>query len=158
MKNVAGVVYLGMTFYCIDASRTPCLAAGGGATATTAGQSTTSASETDSGEASLSEIVVTATRREETVNTVPLSITAYDTAKLDAQGIVSIDDLARLTPGVTFVRSGYANTSEISIRGISSSVGAATTGIYIDDTPVQVRTLGFAAIESLPRKFRFAAR
>ncbi len=41
----------------------------------------------------------------------------------------------------------------ISIRGISSSSGAGTTGIYIDDTPIQMRELGFNPDETLPKTF-----
>src|SRR3546814_12797525 len=39
------------------------------------------------------------------------------------------------------------------IRGISSGAGAGTTGIYIDDTPIQMRALGFSADDSLPAIF-----
>ena len=117
------------------------------------GQSPDNAGGGESNDGALEQIVVTATRREETVNTVPLSLTAFDTAKLDALGIVSVDDLALMTPGLTFIRTGYADTSEISIRGIASTVGAATTGIYVDDTPIQVRSLGFAASNLYPENF-----
>jgi iron complex outermembrane recepter protein len=101
----------------------------------------------------LEEIVVTATRREETLNNVPISVTAFDSAKLDAQGAVSVDDIMRLTPGVTFSRSGFVNNSDINIRGIDSTVGSSTTGVYVDDTPVQVRSLGFAGANLYPENF-----
>src|ERR1700741_1105332 len=94
----------------------------------------------------LSEIVVTATRREERLQDVPISLSAFSQENLDAQGLRSIDDLTRLTPGVTFQRNGNGSSanyndenSDISIRGIDSQAGTSTTGIYIDDTPVQSR-------------------
>jgi outer membrane receptor protein involved in Fe transport len=89
----------------------------------------------------LQEIVVTATRQPQTLDKVPISIAAYSQATLTDLNVQSIDDLSRLTPGITFTRNAFGNgdQSQISIRGISSSVGAATTGVYIDDTPVQVR-------------------
>lgn len=99
----------------------------------------------------LSEIVVTATRQSQAISKVPVSITAYDQKGLDAQGVRRIDDLYRLTPGVNFERTSLR--SNISIRGISSSAGAATTGIYIDDTPIQVRTLGYSANNTYPAIF-----
>jgi len=77
----------------------------------------------------LEEIVVTATRREETLNNVPISVTAFDSAKLDAQGAVSVDDVMRLTPGVTFSRTGFVNNSNINIRGIDSTVGSFFSGV-----------------------------
>lgn len=90
--------------------------------------------------ASIEEFVVTATRREESLMKVPVSISAYSQARMDAQGIKSIDDIARFTPGLTFAPSSDGLTSSIAIRGVASGVGASTTGVYIDDTPVQVRS------------------
>jgi outer membrane receptor protein involved in Fe transport len=104
----------------------------------------------------LEEIVVTAQRREESLQNVPISITAFSRAAMDAQGTRTIDDLSRLTPGISFVRSANNNNSEssdISIRGISSNAGAATTGIYIDDTPIQGRHLSFPSYNTYPALF-----
>lgn len=97
------------------------------------------------------EIVVTADRTSTAISRVPISISAYDQEKMDAQGIRAVDDIARLTPGVTFNRAG--SSSQIAIRGITSTVGAATTAIYIDDTPIQVRSVGNSATNSYPRVF-----
>ena len=47
----------------------------------------------------LDEIVVTAERREERLQDVPISVTAFSQEKLDQQGLKNIDDLARLSPG-----------------------------------------------------------
>ncbi len=46
-----------------------------------------------------------------------------------------------------------SQTNQISIRGISSSGGSGTTGIYIDDTPIQVRALGFNSDDALVKLF-----
>jgi iron complex outermembrane receptor protein len=103
----------------------------------------------------LEEIVVTAQRREERLSDVPLSISAFSQERMDAQGVRNIDDIARLTPGVNFSRGDQRNgqASNISIRGISSTAGAATTGIYIDDTPIQVRTIGYSSFNAFPAVF-----
>ena len=53
------------------------------------------------------------------------------------------------TPGVTF----DPVTKNISIRGVNSTAGDATTGIYIDDTPIQLRALGFGSDNTLPAMF-----
>lgn len=84
------------------------------------------------------DIIVTATRREEKLSDVPASIAAFSQAKMDQQGVRDVSDIARLTPGVTFNRLSNLGSS-ISIRGISSGAGAATVGVYIDDTPVNQR-------------------
>jgi outer membrane receptor protein involved in Fe transport len=98
----------------------------------------------------LEEIVVTATRREESISKVPISITAISEDVIDKKGIKDFQDIVRFTPGVSIDTSG---TNAISIRGISSSAGAGTTGIYIDDTPIQMRALGFNPDDTLPKTF-----
>lgn len=98
----------------------------------------------------LQEVVVTATRREESLSKVPISVTALTQETLDEKGIKDIRDMVRFTPGVTIDDSG---TNAISIRGISSSGGAGTTGIYIDDTPIQMRSVGFNPDDTLPKAF-----
>jgi iron complex outermembrane recepter protein len=99
---------------------------------------------------SLQEIVVTATRHSEPLSKVPLSITAVSQDQMDQLGIKDIQDLVKYMPGVSIDTSG---TNAISIRGISSSAGAGTTGIYIDDTPIQMRDDGFNPDDTLPRTF-----
>ena len=104
-------------------------------------------------EQSLQEVVVTASRREESLSKVPISVQAFDQEQMDAQGLKSLDDVVRYTPGLTLTRSGFTGANQISIRGISSSAGAGTTGIYIDDTPIQVRNLGYGAASAFPGLF-----
>src|SRR5262249_43967697 len=96
------------------------------------------------------EVVVTATRREEALSKVPISVTALTQDALDEKGIKDIRDMVRFTPGVSIDDSG---TNAISIRGISSSGGAGTTGIYIDDTPIQMRAVGSNPDDPLPKAF-----
>ncbi|MEJ2458455.1 MAG: TonB-dependent receptor plug domain-containing protein, partial [Novosphingobium sp.] len=101
------------------------------------------------------DIVVTATRQSQVLSKVPLSVAAYDQKSLDQQGVRRVDDIAQLTPGITFQRGDQRNASAatIAIRGISSTAGSATTGIYIDDTPIQIRTIGFSAFTPFPAVF-----
>jgi iron complex outermembrane recepter protein len=108
----------------------------------------------------LEEITVTATRRAERAQDVPISISTFNQQSLDALGANSIDDVSRLSPGVTFVRNGVSGTSayndegsDINIRGIDSTAGASTTGIYIDDTPIQSRKIGFGTQNAYPAVF-----
>src|SRR5450631_254444 len=98
----------------------------------------------------MTEITVTATRREESLSKVPISISAFSQEMMDQKGVKDITDLVRYTPGVSIDQTG---TNAISIRGISSSGGAGTTGIYIDDTPIQMRSLGFNPDDTLPKTF-----
>jgi outer membrane receptor protein involved in Fe transport len=102
------------------------------------------------------EVIVTAQRRTQDIQDVPISITSYDTARMDRLGVRQIDDLSRLTPSLRFVRTaGVAgnNGANISIRGVASDVGAATTAVYIDDTPIQIRNVSYFGGNPYPRIF-----
>lgn len=85
------------------------------------------------------EIVVTATRRAEPLSKTAISVAALDKGMLDVQGIKDLSGIARSTPGLTFQTAGLFGGTNVSIRGIFSTIGAATTGVYIGETPVQVR-------------------
>jgi outer membrane receptor protein involved in Fe transport len=98
----------------------------------------------------LQEIVITATRHSEAMSKVPVSVSAFSQEAMDLKGVKDFTDVARYTPGVAIDANG---TNNISIRGISSSGGSGTTGIYIDDTPIQMRALGFNADDTLPKTF-----
>jgi outer membrane receptor protein involved in Fe transport len=89
----------------------------------------------------LDEIIVTATRQAESLKDVPISIAAYTQESLDKQSVQSFADIARMTPGVTFTNRGSGNShrSDIAIRGITAGPGTATTGLYLDETPIQIR-------------------
>jgi outer membrane receptor protein involved in Fe transport len=100
--------------------------------------------------AGLQEVVVTATRREESLSKVPISVMALTEEALDNRGIKDFSEIARFAPGVSFDTSG---TNNIAIRGIAGTGGAGTTGIYIDDTPIQMRALAFNPDEALPKSF-----
>src|ERR1700722_16539593 len=98
---------------------------------------------------SLEEIIVTATKREENIQSVPESIVAYTQAKMDSEGVKRAEDIVRLTPGVELtLPSGQFETGsalDVTIRGITDATGlapsgTATTGIYLDDTPIQARS------------------
>jgi iron complex outermembrane recepter protein len=95
------------------------------------------------------EIVVTATRQATSLSKVPMSVAAITPQQMDTQGLRNIKDITRVTPGIALTpaagTAGVAGTNQvISIRGISSVVGSPTTGIYVDDTPIQSRPLGSA--------------
>jgi iron complex outermembrane recepter protein len=124
------------------------------------GSAQTTESGTTAANQGLQEVVVTAQRRTEKLMDVPMSITALSQDVLDEKGLHNIDDLSRVAPGVTFLRNGMSASgnyndedSDISIRGIDSTAGASTTGIYIDDTPIQTRHLNFGTVNPYPALF-----
>jgi iron complex outermembrane receptor protein len=92
-----------------------------------------SPSENNSG---LEEIVVTAEKRDSTVQATPISLTAISAADLAQQNIQSVEDLVGAVPGVS-MRSAGPGQTEYEMRGLTSAGGsAATVGYYIDETPL----------------------
>src|SRR3546814_16775073 len=71
------------------------------------------------------DIVVTATRQEQVLSRVPVSVSAFSQTNMDQKGVKSFEDLARFTPGVKF----DAGANKISIRGSSSGAGAGRAGL-----------------------------
>lgn len=87
---------------------------------------------------SLEEVIVTATREAVAINRVAISMAAVTTEDIEKQGIKDVGDLARQVPSLNFRKYGENNTS-VSIRGLTSSLGSPTTGVYLDDIPIQKR-------------------
>ena len=85
------------------------------------------------------EVIVTATRREERLQDVPVSITALSQEDLNERGIVNYDGLATATPGVVLNRAS-ANFNNFTARGIATNgYGAnlqSTVAIYLDELPI----------------------
>jgi len=88
-------------------------------------------------------ITVTAQKRKEDPNKVAMSITAVSGADLQAEHVTDFTDLTRAVPNISFT-AGSGNggagpgTENIEVRGISSSAGAATVGVYLDDVSITV--------------------
>jgi outer membrane receptor protein involved in Fe transport len=84
----------------------------------------------------LEEIVVTAEKRDSTVQATPISMTALSSADLAEQNIGSVQDLVGAVPGISLRTAGPGQT-EYEMRGLGSSGGSvATVGFYIDETPL----------------------
>ena len=84
------------------------------------------------------EIVVTARRRAEALQDVPIAVTAYSGAQLENQGAVDITDISDTTPNVTLETSRGTNTTLTAfIRGVGQQDPVAGfeagVGLYLDD-------------------------
>jgi len=86
----------------------------------------------------LTDIVVTAQKTSEPLSKVPISMTVLSADTLAAEHISNYADLSRAVPNLSFTSFGGPGQSNIEIRGISSQAGSATTGIYLDDVPINV--------------------
>ncbi len=113
--------------------------------------------------AGLQEIVVTAQKRAENVQDVPLSMTTFSGIALQDKAINSFFDYGTKVPNLAFAYTGdgVGTARTISIRGIS---GDNTTGFYIDETPlpdsIDPRVLDIDRIEVLrgPQGTLYGAR
>lgn len=111
----------------------------------------------------LEEIVVTATKRSESQQTVPLSMTTFGSVALEQKAIETFFDYATKVPNLAFAPTGdgVGTARTIAIRGIS---GSNVTGFYIDDTPlpdsIDPRVLDVEHIEVLrgPQGTLYGAR
>ncbi|MGB6356438.1 MAG: TonB-dependent receptor [Steroidobacteraceae bacterium] len=87
-------------------------------------------------EPGLEEIVVTAEKRESTVQKTPISMTAISEAEIQARGLEDFRSIAQETPGVSMKTSGPGQT-EFEMRGLDATGGfSPTVGFYIDDAPL----------------------
>ena len=86
-------------------------------------------------ERAIEEVIVTATKRAESVQDIPLSVNAFTGAQLEEAGVKDIRDIAAQTPGLSIKSRGETEGS-VFIRGIGSAapgIGAdPAVGIYID--------------------------
>jgi len=102
---------------------------------TTADAATTKATGSDD-----TTVVVTATRRKEKLQDVPLSITAFSQKELTAKGIVGFEGLGHETPGVVLNRPS-ANFNYFTARGVATNSGygaglQSAVAIYVDEQPI----------------------
>ncbi|ARN73796.1 hypothetical protein BST96_06525 [Oceanicoccus sagamiensis] len=87
----------------------------------------------------LEEIVITATKRSQSLQDTALSVAAVDSETIDKRGLVGMDDYLRTLPGLNSLDRG-AGRNTIIIRGVSTSPQATElptpTGIYYGETPL----------------------
>jgi iron complex outermembrane recepter protein len=95
---------------------------------------------TASASAQVEEVVVTAQRREQAINDVPISISAYDGNLIQELGVRSAEDLEKPTPGLEVSASGSTGTKVWTIRGVGfsdySTSASSTVGVYVDEVAI----------------------
>src|SRR5277367_2876644 len=110
-------------------------------------QSATSVSAASNTE--LAEIIVTATRRSESIQNVASSITALTAGTLEQIKARDLNDFAGFVPGLSFGSTG-PSTNLLVIRGITTgSQLSSATGVYLDDIPIGASTSNGVGYQSL---------
>src|SRR5579883_1381178 len=91
-----------------------------------------------SGQNVLQEVVVTATKRSERLQDVPITINVIGSQQIQQLGITSFADYAGLVPNLVEANGATPGTGVVIMRGLYSgnTQTTATTATYIGDTPV----------------------
>lgn len=119
--------------------------------------------QTEAADSDPNVIIVTAQKRSENLQNVPISIQALGTQKLDQLGVASFSDYAQQLPSVTFqALGGTPGTNVVYMRGVASggdgnhSGALPSVGVYLDEQPVttiggnlDVHVYDIARVESL---------
>lgn len=93
-------------------------------------------------EATVSELIVTAQKREQRLLDVPLPVQAISQAQLDKAGLAKVSDLVRAIPGASIVSAVTPGFETIQIRGIASgTTGDGLVSYYVGETPFSVPNL-----------------
>ena len=90
-------------------------------------------------EAGAPEVIVTAEKRTQRAQDIPISISVVSAEDMERSGARDFDDLLRSIPGVSYSAT-ESGLSRYSIRGISTAASNPTVGIYLDD--VSLLTIG----------------
>ncbi len=126
-----------------------CVAALGAALSAQAQQAPGTLPSAEASGGALEEVVVTAERREENIQTVPITVTAFSAETMQSRNLVDIKSLGDLTPGVNLDAgapfSGDRSVLSASIRGIGQDDFAFNlnpgVGVYVDGVFL-ARTIG----------------
>ena len=87
------------------------------------------------------DIIVTAQRYEQRLQDVPLSISVVGAEELQGRGVTGLTDLQYSVPGLSIYEVGTGKQT-VQLRGVSTSIGSTTVGIYYDETPLSLDTTG----------------
>lgn len=103
---------------------------------------------------SLEEVVVTAQKREQSVNDIGMSVAALTASQLESRNIDGAADLARIVPGFSFADTGV-NAPVYSLRGVGyfdySLAASPAVSVYVDEVPLAYPTMTLGAAFDLQR-------
>jgi len=84
-------------------------------------------------------VIVSAQKREENIQDVPISISVLNGAALEKSTVSTLKDVLRTVPGVAGYENGQAGLTKFAVRGVTSNVslfnGSSTVGYYFEEVP-----------------------
>ena len=118
-------------------------------------QTADSATQTEAVETAPGEIVVTAQRRAERLQDVPLAVTAVSAETLETKGITDTKNLAQVSPSLTYTQGNNPSNSTFRIRGIGTQVfgqgGEASVSVVMDGVVLARQAQGFSDLADIER-------
>ncbi len=111
---------------------------------TTMPASLTHAQEGSADSLALEEIIVTARKRDESLQEVPIAISVLGAATIEQYGISDVASVARLTSGLTYDQGVLPIDTRPAIRGVSSLRGRPNVGVLVDFVDVSSEALTVA--------------
>lgn len=106
-----------------------------------AGATAAYAEDKKPGTTEVTEVIVTAQKRAESLQKVPMSIQALDATKLQQLNVTQFNDYVKYLPSVSFQSEG-PNSAQVFIRGVASGENGnhsgplPTVGVYLDEQPI----------------------
>lgn len=123
--------------------------------AATSGSFAQQAQDAAAEESGIEEMIVTSRRREETLQDIPVSISALNADLMLERGIVGVEDVGEFVPNLTLTTSDRSNNTRIVIRGIGGGFPDPTqsfgTGLYIDGIYIPNSVGGFMSTLDIER-------
>ena len=84
----------------------------------------------------LEEVIVTASRRAESLQDTGLSVTAWQPEDFVSVGLDSLREVIEYSPGVYYRGGGTPSDNAITMRGVSNFSAAPSVAVYVDDVPI----------------------
>ena len=117
--------------------------------------SETSSESAENKNAKLEEIVVTAQKRTESLQTVPVAVTALSASTMTQKGVTQIDDLAAFVPGLDVWSGNGGGIPRFTLRGIGTQTDNQDTDgsvvVYMDEFALETRTTQSGQLFDLAR-------
>ena len=89
----------------------------------------------------LDEVLVTARKRQESILSIPSSVSALSTDQIEARNAKNLEELARSVPSLVIQSAGENEPKRFILRGVGPAFGtAATVAVYVNDAPITVGT------------------
>ena len=89
----------------------------------------------------IAHVIITAQKRKEDIQGVPVSVSVVSAEQLKASQINTVEDLTRNVPNISFSTQAGPGLGTVEIRGVSSQAGSATVSVYLDDVSLSTRNL-----------------